>query len=210
MHQNGSVDATRSMRFRLLKLILLTTNFRGQSLHKCKVDLVWYRPPLFCYENSSKHKNSVIYTREQERFFQNKVNFSHCKMAILWLYCYFFWSFKYNFLEVFKSWPFCHQGFDCVQLRDFYVMVILSSDFWLRLTKRRASFLFLRLFVISVTQKTLFRAKSNDKTLTSFSICTSPGYHSRPKRNWKQCFYNILGANKVHFGRFARSECVEC
>ena len=42
-------------------------------------------------------------------------------------------------------------------------MVILSSGFWLRSTKRRASVLFSQLFVISVAQKTLPRAKINDK-----------------------------------------------
>ena len=28
-------------------------------------------------------------------------------------------------------------------------------------------------------------------------------YYSRPKRNWKQCLWEILGANKVHYGRCA-------
>ena len=38
-------------------------------------------------------------------------------------------------------------------------MVSLSSGLWLRSTKRPASFLFSQLFVTSVTQKTLPRAK---------------------------------------------------
>ena len=31
----------------------------------------------------------------------------------------------------------------------------------------------------------------------------SPGYYSRPKRNWKRFLCKILGAKKVHYGRCA-------
>ena len=32
-------------------------------------------------------------------------------------------------------------------------------------------------------------------------VFISPGYCSRPKRNWKQWLCKILGANKVHYGK---------
>ena len=34
----------------------------------------------------------------------------------------------------------------------------------------------------------------------------SPGYYSRPKRNWKQCLCKVWGASEVHCGKYASGE----
>ena len=50
---------------------------------------------VLLWEYYSKYKNSIIYVRNQEGLYQNKVNsslvsFCHCKWPILLLYIYFF------------------------------------------------------------------------------------------------------------------------